>query len=179
MTGESAYRLELLDLSRSLQRFGAFGRRSRRVATIATEWNGTATSGCIPNLPTAAKALLAYFKAYRIGLVAWAMDYPDTLFRSNGFATLTSYRVSGWLAGDAGRRQRAVSRLASVISHSQSTVRRTGRLPPSSSKSDHDPWDGQAASSPSETLTGFVEPALIPCLAPRLSPTGDVAQPSF
>lgn len=69
-----------------------FGRRAEQVATLVTEWNGTATAGCVPDLPRMAAELLQYLRQKRIGVVGWAMDFPGTLFADRELKVLTSYR---------------------------------------------------------------------------------------
>jgi endoglucanase len=62
----------------------AFGKFSDSHPVIATEWNATSDlKFCQPDYPETARLLVHYLKKKRIGLVGWAFDYPDTIFKDN------------------------------------------------------------------------------------------------
>jgi endoglucanase len=57
---------------------------------IATEWNFNSFN-CAVGDPTVARSLLAYLVKKNIGLVGWAIDYPQTLVADN-----VSYTPTNW-----------------------------------------------------------------------------------
>jgi endoglucanase len=45
------------------------------ISLIATEWNATATNGCVGDVtPRIAVALVRYIQSTHIGLIGWAID---------------------------------------------------------------------------------------------------------
>ena len=83
----------------------AFGNFAASHAVIATEWNATSNlKFCQPDYPATAMLLVRYLQQKRIGLVGWAFDYPDSIFRGTSevptdFAGFSCKRGAGNGAG--------------------------------------------------------------------------------
>jgi endoglucanase len=61
-----------------------FGNFSKTHAVLATEWNAVSfRQNCNGSTPKFAADMLSYLKERKIGLVAWAYDFPRTIFISN------------------------------------------------------------------------------------------------
>jgi hypothetical protein len=70
----------------------SFGNRARISPLIATEWNG-GDDFCVDGMPEKEALLLQYLNLlgrHGIGLIAWSLDHPETLYHADGHS-LTSY----------------------------------------------------------------------------------------
>ncbi|SKA38687.1 Cellulase (glycosyl hydrolase family 5) [Enhydrobacter aerosaccus] len=74
-----------------------FGASIRQYPAIATEWNATPRNGCAgKQTPAVALSLLRYLEDAHIGLIGWAIDWPDpklvkdhTNFEPTDFSSFT------------------------------------------------------------------------------------------
>lgn len=78
-----------------------FGDYAKTHPVMATEFNSYASGPCRPELPAQTEDMLAYLAARKIGLVAWAFDYP-TLRNPDGSLTTLDNLVCG-LKKDGGQ----------------------------------------------------------------------------
>jgi endoglucanase len=68
-----------------------FGDFARRHPVLVTEWNAVSFRGnCNSNTPSFAADMLTYLNQRKIGLVAWAFDFPGSVIK-NSDGTLTSF----------------------------------------------------------------------------------------
>jgi Cellulase (glycosyl hydrolase family 5) len=62
-----------------------FGNFAATHPVIATEWNaGSDKKNCTPGTPLFAASMLEYLRQRKIGLVAWAFDFPNSIIQSPG-----------------------------------------------------------------------------------------------
>jgi endoglucanase len=74
-----------------------FGDMAAKHPVIATEWNALSfLQNCNNDTPRFAANILAYLKSKRIGLVAWAYDFPGALHgeKSAGLTNFANFRCS-------------------------------------------------------------------------------------
>jgi len=74
----------------------AFGNFSDSHPVMITEWNAVSfLSNCHSDISIYATEMLKYIEAKKLGLVAWAFDYPGAIFDDSGRLTAFNYAHCG------------------------------------------------------------------------------------